>query len=391
MPNRQPDRLWGGLGVGAPTARLMVGSVLCAKEEGVCKSRFKTGPRSGSEWRVTMRRILAVLLVVTGVVALAAPAAHAEGHGAARVAIDAIFAPFILVGEVLVGEVLALSAPYRAPAVVVAPAPVYSEPTPVYSAPPVYQYPHGRYELQGDGVATAYQWVWIPNPTIPSPPPGAPSTAPPPLPSTAAWTGSLEQVPSEDLLIQAPSQITSSVPTRDGQLDQRVARVEGRIEEMNQRLDTTGGRVQTLEDGVAHAQSSAGAAALKASGVDSRLTRLWSNRFNQKTASSLEVFFSPDSIELSDAAQTALLGVVKEMEANPALTVELGGYTDPRGAIEYNYALSQKRVDTVRRFLMDKGIQLARIQSASLGPITSGNMSDAKKRRVIVRLMVDSE
>jgi outer membrane protein OmpA-like peptidoglycan-associated protein len=346
-----------------------------------------------------MRRILVVLLVVTCIVSFASPPAHAGGHGAARGAIDlatfAIFAPFILVGEVL-----GLSAPYRAPAVVVAPAPAYSPPpdyvrqadaAPASAQPTVIEYPHGRYELQGDGVADAYQWVWIPNPTDPPPPPGAPSTASPPLPSTAAWTASLEQVPSEDLLIQAPSQITSSVPTRDGQLDQRVARVEGRIEELNQRLDTVGGRVQTLEDGVAHAQSSADAAAQKASGVDSRLTRLWSNRFNQKTASSLEVFFSPDSIELSDAAQTALLGVVKEMEANLALTVELGGYTDPRGAIEYNYALSQKRVDTVRRFLMDKGIQLARIQSASLGPITSGNMSDAKKRRVIVRLMVDSE
>jgi outer membrane protein OmpA-like peptidoglycan-associated protein len=338
-----------------------------------------------------MRRILVVLLVATCVIAFASPAAHAGGDGVARVAIDlatfAIFAPFILVGEVL-----GLSAPYRAPAVVVAPAPVYSSPpdyvrqadaAPAPAQPTVIQYPHGRYELQGDGVADAYQWVWIPNPTIPPPPPGAPFTASPPA--------SLEQVPSEDLLIQAPSQITSSVPTRDGQLDQRVARVEGHIEEMNQRLDTVGGRVQTLEDGVAHAQSSADAAARKASGVDSRLTRLWSNRFNQKTASSLEVFFSPDRIELSDAAQTALLEVVKEMEANPALTVELGGYTDPRGAIEYNYALSQQRVDTVRRFLMDKGIQLARIQSASLGPITSGNMSDAKKRRVTVRLMVDSE
>ena len=165
-----------------------------------------------------MRRILVVLLVVTCVVALASPAAHAGGHGAARVAIGlatfAIFAPFIIVGEAL-----ALIAPYRAPAVVVAPPPVYSAPPaayyapppvyyappaaysapppaysappPAYSAPPVYgrqayaapapaqptviQYPHGRYELRGDGIATAYQWVWIPNPPVAPPPPGAPA------------------------------------------------------------------------------------------------------------------------------------------------------------------------------------------------------------------------
>ena len=85
---------------------------------------------------------------------------------------------------------------------------------------------------------------------------------------------------------------------------------------------------------MAGAQSQAAAAARKAEGVDSRLTRLWSNRFNQKTADSLEVYFSPDSIDLSDAAQTALAAVVKEMAANPTLTVELGGYTDPRGALD---------------------------------------------------------
>jgi OmpA-OmpF porin, OOP family len=152
-----------------------------------------------------------------------------------------------------------------------------------------------------------------------------------------------------------------------------------------------GGQVQGLEKGMAGAQSRAEDAAKKADRVDGRLTRLWKNRFNQKAADSLEVYFSPDSIDLSDAAQTALAGVVKEMEANPALTVELGGYTDPRGSLDYNYALSQRRVDAVRRFLIDKGIQLGRIQAASLGPIAGSDVPDAKKRRVTLRLMVDQE
>jgi outer membrane protein OmpA-like peptidoglycan-associated protein len=173
-------------------------------------------------------------------------------------------------------------------------------------------------------------------------------------------------------------------PAREGRIDERVGAVEERMNEMSQ-------RVQTLEGGVSGAQSRADDAARKAEGVDRRLTRLWSNRFNQKAADSLEVYFPPDSIDLSDAAQTALAGVVKEMQANPSLTVELGGYTDPRGAIDYNYALSQRRVEAVRRFLMDRGIQLARIQAASLGPISGTDIPDMKKRRVTVRLMVDRE
>ena len=169
-----------------------------------------------------MRRILAVLLVVTCVVALAPPAAHAGGHGAARVAIGlatfAIFAPFIIVGEILALAV----PPYRAPAVVVAPppvyyapAPAYSVPPPTYSAPPAYvrqtyaarapaqptviQYPQGRYELRGDGIVTAYQWVWIPNPTISPAPPGAPPAYAAPAPAYSA-----APAPAEPTVIQYP-------------------------------------------------------------------------------------------------------------------------------------------------------------------------------------------
>ena len=136
-----------------------------------------------------MGRILAVLLGAVFLVASAAPAAHAGGHGPGRgvigLAAFAIFAPFIIVGEVLAHTVPRV--------VVVAPAPVYYSPPPVYSAPPaahqayaapasaqprVIYYPHGRYVLQGDGVVTAYKWVWIPNPPIP-PPPAGPPPAPP--------------------------------------------------------------------------------------------------------------------------------------------------------------------------------------------------------------------
>jgi outer membrane protein OmpA-like peptidoglycan-associated protein len=181
------------------------------------------------------------------------------------------------------------------------------------------------------------------------------------------------------------------VPARSAAVDDRVAAAEGRMNEMSQRLDQVGGQVQRLEGGVVAAQGRADEAAKKAEGVDQRLTRLWTNRFNQKQADSLEIYFSPDSIELTDAAQTALIAVVREMEAHPTLTVELGGYTDPRGALDYNYGLSQRRVDAVRRFLMDKGVQLARIQSASLGPIATAGIPDVKKRRVTVRLMADQE
>ena len=146
-----------------------------------------------------MRRILAVSLVVILMTAVLVPQASAGGRGPSVVAplfglaALALAAPFIIAGQVIA----ATTVPYRAPVVVASPpaysapaysAPAYVEAAPAYGAPaPTYttyarpapargpavsrvvEYPHGRYLLRGDGVTTAYQWVWLPNP--PPPPP----------------------------------------------------------------------------------------------------------------------------------------------------------------------------------------------------------------------------
>jgi hypothetical protein len=89
---------------------------------------------------------------------------------------------------------------YTPPPVYYAPAAAYQPP--VYSVAPtlprVVEYPTGRYELRGDGVTTAYEWAWIPNPPSVPPPPVEPPaavavTAPPaPAPARSAAVASRE-------------------------------------------------------------------------------------------------------------------------------------------------------------------------------------------------------
>ncbi|MEZ0333831.1 MAG: OmpA family protein [Gemmatimonadales bacterium] len=185
---------------------------------------------------------------------------------------------------------------------------------------------------------------------------------------------------------------------KDVEVDQRfvkveaqVVKVEGQVEGVNTEVKGVTTQVKSLEGAVADARSRADAAMTKAEGVDTRLTRLWSNRYNQKTADTLEVYFGFDKAELTDGAQTALLGVIKELQGNPTLVVELGGYTDPKGTLDYNYGLSQRRVESVRRFLVEKGVPLSRVQAVGLGPITAKETPDEKKRRVTVKMMVDQD
>jgi outer membrane protein OmpA-like peptidoglycan-associated protein len=175
-----------------------------------------------------------------------------------------------------------------------------------------------------------------------------------------------------------------SVETRLGEESQRVTRVEGQIGETTQRLNG-------VEAQAGQASETAKAARVRADEVDTRLTRLWSSRNKRSLVETVHVQFAFDKAELSDAAQTALATIVKELKENPNLTVDLEGFTDQTGARDYNVTLSQRRVESVRRFLVEHGAELPRINSVGLGPVTGAKEEQAKQRRVSVKLMLGAD
>jgi len=203
------------------------------------------------------------------------------------------------------------------------------------------------------------------------------------------------------VLLPAVLIVVSGCATRDWVRD-----LMGKKEvEIGERMDGLGNQIKTTDASLGEttrlargageradgAMTKADDAMSKARGVDSRLTRIWSNRYNQKAVDTVEIYFGFDQAELSDGAQTALVGVVKELEANQTLVVKLGGFTDPKGTKSYNYTLAQRRVEAVRRFLADKGVQLSRVQAIGMGPLDDRGTPDEKKRRVTVTLMIDSD
>jgi len=87
---------------------------------------------------------------------------------------------------------------------------------------------------------------------------------------------------------------------------------------------------------------------------------------------------------------------VKELKENPNLTVDLEGFTDSTGARDYNVTLSQRRVESVRRYLIEQGAELPRINSVGLGPVNGvpvngAKEEQAKQRRVSVKLMLGAD
>jgi outer membrane protein OmpA-like peptidoglycan-associated protein len=190
---------------------------------------------------------------------------------------------------------------------------------------------------------------------------------------------------------------TGQLEGRAGQQDQKIEKVEGRVTEESQRVD---GRMKTLEGSVNEtgetaraARSRADAAYTRADETDARLTRLWDKRRSRNVVESVQVQFGFNKSELDDRAQTALAAIVKDLRDNERLSVDLEGFTDPSGPRDYNVQLSQRRVDAVRRYLVEQGVPQPRIHGTGLGPLVkTGNPEPAaQKRRVTLHVMVDAD
>jgi peptidoglycan-associated lipoprotein len=169
--------------------------------------------------------------------------------------------------------------------------------------------------------------------------------------------------------------VNEMVGKKEAQIDQRFARTEATLVEVG--------------DGARVAKGRADEAYGRADEVNTRVSRLWNNRHKRDVVETLHVQFGFDRSDLTDGAQTALIAISKELKENPLLSVDLEGYTDQTGPREYNVGLSQRRVESVRRFLVGHGADLSRIYYVGLGPLNGAKEQPALQRRVTVRVMIN--
>jgi outer membrane protein OmpA-like peptidoglycan-associated protein/opacity protein-like surface antigen len=70
----------------------------------------------------------------------------------------------------------------------------------------------------------------------------------------------------------------------------------------------------------------------------------------------------------------------KYLETKPDAHLTLEGHADPRGAVEYNQALSERRVERTKRFLVEHGVPVANLETKAFGEqenLTEGQVKDA--------------
>jgi outer membrane protein OmpA-like peptidoglycan-associated protein len=105
-----------------------------------------------------------------------------------------------------------------------------------------------------------------------------------------------------------------------------------------------------------------------------------------------DVYFDFDQSDINSTEQIKLgESIVTAMQFGTIVNVEVGGYTDNRGAADYNYALSNRRIQSVVDYLASYNI--ATDSKSAWGELeqvrdAEGNINDDLSRRVEIRLTV---
>jgi outer membrane protein OmpA-like peptidoglycan-associated protein len=100
------------------------------------------------------------------------------------------------------------------------------------------------------------------------------------------------------------------------------------------------------------------------------------------------IYFDFDKATLKPASYEELDKVVKFLNDNETISIEIGGHTDSKGADDYNQRLSQSRAESVRTYVTDQGIDESRITAQGYGESEPEETNDTEEGRATNRRVV---
>lgn len=99
-----------------------------------------------------------------------------------------------------------------------------------------------------------------------------------------------------------------------------------------------------------------------------------------------DVFFDFDSSTLKPGAYREIDRTANVLNRYPQTTILVEGHTDSRGAEAYNQQLSERRAQSVRDALVNRGVDSRRLRVIGYGESQTISSNDAMNRRVELRI-----
>ena len=104
-----------------------------------------------------------------------------------------------------------------------------------------------------------------------------------------------------------------------------------------------------------------------------------------QTVTLSNINFEFDSARLTRSSELTLDRIAESLKAQTDFRVEVGGYTDSVGNAAYNEELSRKRAESVRQYLVDRGVAADRVTARGYGELNPIASNDTESGRAMNR------
>ncbi len=107
-----------------------------------------------------------------------------------------------------------------------------------------------------------------------------------------------------------------------------------------------------------------------------------------------DVLFDTGSYTLRPEAREKLAKISGILIAYPGLKIQVEGYTDSTGSVEFNQQLSEDRAEMVREYLIDQQVPAGSVTAQGFGasqPIASNNTAEGRQQNRRVQMVVNGD
>jgi outer membrane protein OmpA-like peptidoglycan-associated protein len=180
---------------------------------------------------------------------------------------------------------------------------------------------------------------------------------------------------------------------RTGELEETSRRSTQEIAKLNEGISEVRGRTERAQSQADAALARAEQASNRAGTIEQSIVELRSNLDQYHLQSTATVNFGFDQYELTLDSQMTLDQIAGQIKDRSNFVLEIQGFADAIGSDAYNNQLTQKRADTVRRYLAEQHrVPLFRMHILGFGevrPIAENRTAEGRalNRRVEVRLL----
>lgn len=165
-----------------------------------------------------------------------------------------------------------------------------------------------------------------------------------------------------------------TTPSDLARLEDQISDLDGRVNDNSSRIDDNEDLIQALEDRMDEMEER----------MDN-LEQLVADMDRVDITIDSDVLFAFDSSTLRESAKPTLANVVRALARNPEKTLSVAGHTCDIGTDEYNQGLSERRAASVKRYLVESGIEEGRISTSGYGESQALVPNESEEARMLNR------